>query len=37
VCTAPHRKTFSELQSFTCHIGSCSDTCCPTQANAPQL
>jgi len=30
-------KPMTELQGVTCHIGSHSITCHPTQANAPSL
>jgi len=37
LCTGLHKTTIAELQSITCHIGSDSVTCHPTQVNMPCL
>jgi len=36
-CIGFYSKLNSELQSVTCHVGSLSVTCYPTQVNAPHL
>ena len=37
VCIAVYGKRISELWDVTCHMGSHSVTCHPTQVNAPRL
>ena len=37
VCIALHGKPISELRDVTCHMGSHSVTCHPTQVNTPRL
>ena len=37
LCIALHGKPISELRSVTCHMGSHSATCHPTQVNASAL
>jgi len=37
MCLALYGKPFSELWNVTCHMGSHTVTCHPTQLNAPRL
>ena len=37
MCIALRGKTITELRNVTCHMGSHSVTCHPTQVNAPRL
>ena len=37
LCIALHGKPISELRAVTCHMGSHSITCHPTQVNVPRL